>query len=171
MKKVLISTLLTLECFANLTHIHQFEADFQQNIVDDKNKTISYYGHIKASAPHYALWNYTKPIVKSIYIMDNRVVVVEPELEQAIFKTMDDDFNFFNMIKNAKKIKKDLYQARFRDKVFMIRTKKDTIDSITYKDEFDNNITIKFSNSSINKTIPSKDFEPDIPNDYDLIQE
>jgi len=146
MKKVLISTLISISCFAGLNNIQQFEADFTQTIVDEKNKTILYSGHIKASKPQYALWNYKKPITKDIYILDNRVIIVEPELEQAILKTIDDDFNFFNMIQNAKT-------------------------SITYKDDFDNNITIKFTNTILNKKIPLQDFQPDIPRDYDFIQE
>ena len=171
MKKTLIATILSVGCFANINTINQFEADFTQNIVDDNNKTIVYKGHIRASKPQYALWQYTQPVEKEIYIRDNRVIMIEPELEQVIYKTMDSSFNFFSMINKAKKVTKNVYEATFRDKHFFIVMEDDKIKSITYHDEFDNKITIEFSNEIINKEIPKEVFEANIPNDFDVIME
>jgi outer membrane lipoprotein carrier protein len=171
MKKILIATVFTIKCFASFHTINQFEADFTQKIIDDNNKTIVYKGHIQASKPQFALWKYTNPIQKQIYIMDNRVIIIEPELEQAIYKKMDASFNFFTMINNAKKITKNVYEARFREKRFFIVTDDNTIKSITYHDDFDNKIIIEFKNEVINRKIPQEVFEAVIPNDFDVIRE
>jgi len=172
MKKVLISTLFSVMCFSNeLENINSFTANFSQTIVDDKNKTLSYSGLVEASKPYFALWSYKKPIQKDVYILRTKVMIVEKELEQVIIKNLDSSFNFFSMIKNAKKISNNKYIAKFKDKLFTISTNKHTISAISYQDDFDNNITIKFKNQKINKKIDLEVFDPIIPLDYDIIRE
>jgi len=171
MKKILIATILTVSCFADLKSINQFEADFTQKIIDDNNKAITYKGHIEASKPQFALWKYTDPIHKNIYIQDNRIVIVEPELEQVIYKKVDTNFNFFNIINNAKKLSKNSYEAHYNEKKFLITMKNATLESITYRDDFDNLVTLYFTHVSINKTIPFSHFQPKIPADFDIIKE
>ena len=171
MKEKLLLLLLTTASFANIENINSFEADFQQDIVDDKNKTILYYGHIKAAKPQFALWSYSKPIQKSVYILEGQAIIVEPELEQAIIKKIGDNFDFFKLIQNAKKLSNNKYLARYNNTTFIIRTKNGTIDSIAYKDEFENKVTITFTNQVENKEIDKKDFVPNIPQDYDIIRD
>lgn len=172
MKKLLISTLLTSLCFANeLESIKTFSANFDQIIINDKNKTLSYSGNIKASKPYYALWNYKKPIEKNVYILRTKVMIVENELEQVVIKSLDTNFNFFNMIKNAKQISKNKYTTKFKDKVFLITIKNHKISAISYQDDFDNNITINFKNQKINEDINLDIFDPIIPLEYDIIRE
>jgi outer membrane lipoprotein carrier protein len=170
MKEKLLLLLLTTASFASFQNINSFEADFKQNIVDDKNKTISYFGHIKAEKPQYALWNYTKPIQKSVYIFSNQAVIIEPDLEQAIIKHIKHNLDFFKLIKNAKQLSRNRYLAHYNNTDFYITIKKDLINSISYKDEFENNVTILFSNQVENKKINKMDFKPMIPDDYDVIR-
>jgi len=157
--------------FANLSSINSFEADFKQDIADDQNKTIVYYGHVKATKPQYALWTYTKPIDKQVYILQNKAIIIEPELEQAIIKKIGSNFDFFKLIKNAKKIKDDTYLARYNNTTFIITTENNSILSIAYKDEFENRVTIDFSNQIVNKKIDTKEFTPNIPDGYDIIRD
>ncbi|MEN4053224.1 MULTISPECIES: LolA-like outer membrane lipoprotein chaperone [Sulfurimonas] len=171
MKEKLLLLFLATASFANIENINSFEADFIQNIVDDKNKTILYYGHIKAIKPQYALWNYTKPIQKSVYILEGQAIIVEPELEQAIIKRIGNNFDFFKLIKNAKKLSDDKYLARYNNTTFIIRTKNGIIASIAYKDEFENSVTITFTNQVENREIDKKEFMPNIPEDYDIIRD
>jgi outer membrane lipoprotein carrier protein len=170
MKQKLLLLLFATASFANITNIQSFEADFVQKIVDDKNKTIFYYGHIKAQRPQFALWEYKKPIIKSVYILQNEAVIVEPELEQAIVKKIGSNFDFFQLMKNAKKIAKNSYRAKFNNTNFIIKLDANKITSISYKDEFENNVTIDFSHQVENKKIDKKAFEPHIPDDYDIIR-
>ena len=171
MRSKFLLLLLTTASFANINNINSFEADFRQKIVDDKDKEILYYGHIMAAKPQYALWKYTKPINKSVYILENKAIIVEPELEQAIIKKIGNNFNFFELINNAKKISDNKYLARYNNTTFIIQTKKGTITSISYKDEFENRVTIDFTNQIENKKIEKSEFNPIIPDEYDLIRD
>ena len=171
MKPKILLLFMATAAFASLNNINSFEADFKQNIVDDQNKTIAYYGHVKATKPQYALWTYTKPIDKQVYILENQAIIVEPELEQAIIKKIGNNFDFFRLIKNAKRIKDDVYLARYNNTTFIITTQKNSILSIAYKDEFENSVTIDFSNQIVNKKMNKKGFAPTIPDEYDIIRD
>jgi len=171
MRKLLFLALITVSAQASIQNIQYFEANFTQNIVDDKNKTITYKGYVKAAKPQYALWQYTSPVNKQVYILPHKIVVVEPELEQAIVKRLGDNLDFFSLMKNAKKIDTQHYIAYFRDKKYFITIDKERLISISYKDAFDNSIKIDFTHEKIDKKIEKKSFLPNIPEDYDLIKE
>jgi outer membrane lipoprotein carrier protein len=170
MKEKMLLLFLATATFANIETMNSFEADFKQKIVDDQNKTIIYSGHIKAKKPQYALWNYTKPIQKSVYIVDHRAIIIEPELEQVIIKKIGNNFDFFKLIKNAKKLSHGKYLARYNNTTFILQLDKDKIISISYKDEFDNRVVIDFKNQIENKEINQTEFVPNIPDDYDVIR-
>jgi len=171
MKRIVLAVLLATSAYANIKNLKSFEADFSQNITDDKGVKITYNGHITASKPQFALWQYLKPIQKSVYIMSNKIVVIEPDLEQAIIKHLRGNFDFFKIIHNAKKIDKNKYLAKFKDKEYIIETENSTIKSISYKDELENNIKIIFKNQIENKKIPKERYIPHIPNEYDVVTE
>ena len=170
MKKLLFLALVAVTAQAGIKNIQYFEADFTQNIVDDHNKTITYKGNIKAARPQYALWQYKSPVEKKVYILPHKIIIVEPELEQAIIKKIGNNFDFFSLIKNAKKIDKRHYLANFRGKNYLITIKNNIFSSIAYKDELDNKITINFTNTKTDKKIKDETFVPKIPKDYDLIK-
>ncbi|MBL0708979.1 MAG: outer membrane lipoprotein chaperone LolA [Sulfurimonas sp.] len=154
-----------------LDTINSFKASFTQTIRDDKNKALVYEGNIIASKPQNALWRYNKPIKKDVYINSYRVVIVEPEIEQVIIRNIESDFDFFEMLKNAKKIDKNTYEANYRKSKFSITTKSDTIESISYIDEFENNVKIVFSSQEQNKKIDKKIYIPKYPLEFDVIRD
>ena len=170
MKKLLFLALVAVTAQAGIKNIQYFEANFTQNIVDDHNKTITYKGNIKAARPQYALWQYKSPVEKKVYILPHKIIIVEPELEQAIIKKVGDNFDFFSLIKNAKKIDNRHYLANFKGKNYLITIKNNIFSSIAYKDELDNKITINFTNTKTDKKIEDEIFVPKIPKDYDLIK-
>ena len=171
MKRVLLATLLTTSLYASFTDINSFEADFLQNIVDEKGVKVTYTGHVTASKPRYALWQYLKPVQKSVYILVNKIVVIEPELEQAIIKHLNENFDLFKIIHNAKKIDTNRYLAKFRNKEYIITTDNETIQSIAYKDALENHVEIIFDHQKINKKIAKEKYIPYIPDEYDVISE
>ena len=171
MKYLFITILLVSQAFASLEQINSFEADFTQSITDEKDKVLIYSGHIIASKPQNAKWNYTKPVQKDVYINRFEVTIVEPEIEQVIIKRVESKFDFFNMIANAKKIKKDTYIANFQDSKFTIVQNGNLIKSISYIDEFENRVKIVFTNQKQNHTIDSKVFTPKFPLYYDVIRD
>ncbi|MEN4045187.1 LolA-like outer membrane lipoprotein chaperone [Sulfurimonas sp. NWX367] len=171
MKRIILAALLITSGYASIKNINSFEADFLQRIVDDKGVKITYTGHVTASKPRYALWQYTKPVQKSVYILQNKIVVIEPELEQVIIKHLNGDFDLFKIIHNAKEIAKGSYLANFQNKEYIIKTENSIIKSISYKDELENDIKIVFKNQEVNKKISQDKYVPDIPDEYDIVSE
>lgn len=171
MKYFFLLTFIYTLAFSNILNINSFEADFKQEIKDEKGKVLLYKGHVISKKPKAALWSYTNPVKKSIYIVDNTVTIVEPEIEQVIIKHISSEYDFFNVIKNARKIQENKYLAIFREQEYIITLQKSQLFSISYKDEFDNDTLITFSNQQQNKPIDKALFFPDFPQDFDIIQE
>jgi outer membrane lipoprotein carrier protein len=170
-KHILISLLLITQSFASLDSITSFEADFTQIITDDKNKVLTYSGHITASHPQYAKWNYTSPVKKDVYINEFKVTIVEPEIEQVIIKRIDSSFDFFKMISKANKVKENTYVANYKKKQFTITKSNNLIYSISYKDEFENSVKIIFDNQKQNHKLQKRVFMPHFPLYYDIIRD
>ena len=170
MKRTIILSLLSVSLWADIGNIFSFEADFNQKITDDQNKTIEYKGHVIATKPQFALWKYTQPIQKEVYIASYKVIMIEPDLEQVIMKKIDSKFDIFSLIKNAKEIKPNEYLAHYRDTTFLIKLDNNKISEISYKDKFDNKVIIDFSKQKQNEKIDMKRFIPVIPDDYDVIR-
>ena len=171
MKLPLVTLFATTLAFADFTTMLTFQADFTQTIQDDHNKTLIYRGDVVATQPAYALWRYNKPVTKSVYVLRNKVVMIEPELEQAIIKTMQSSFDFFTLLKSAKKVSKDHYEAMFENVKYTILTRNDLVTTIQYEDEFENKVTIEFENQKVNKKIDLNIFNPYIPKEFDIIRD
>jgi len=171
MKKITLALLLSISVFASINNITSFDADFTQEITDDKSKVLTYNGHIVASKPQNALWKYFSPIEKSVYITRFEITIVEPEIEQVIIRKVSNDFDFFKMIKNAKKVKKDMYRANYKDTMFTISTKDDVIVSISYLDNFENIVKITFSKQKQNLKIDRNIYRAKFPLDYDIVRD
>jgi outer membrane lipoprotein carrier protein len=171
MKHFFILLIVSTISLASLDNIDSFQADFTQTVTDDKNKSLVYSGHILASKPQYALWDYKKPIQKFIYINESRITVIEPEIEQVIIRNIESNFDFFYMIKNSKKITKDRYEAVYKEARFIITTKNNLLKSISYVDEFENNVKIVFENQKQNEKLNLEVFSPVYPVEYDIIRD
>jgi len=156
---------------ASMKEINSFEADFTQSITDEKNKTLTYTGHVIASKPQNALWNYIKPVRKDIYIGEFSVTIIEPEIEQVIIRKLSSNFDIFRLIENAKKIKDNRYLAIYKDIEFNIIIKNNLIYSIYYKDQFDNDVKIVFKKQKQNIQINEQIFYPKIPLDFDIVRD
>ena len=156
---------------ASLGDIVSFQADFTQSVTDDKKKVLTYSGSVLASKPQNALWRYSKPVNKDVYINSRRVTIIEPEIEQVIIKRIESNFDFFNMIKNAKKIEKNIYMAIYKNSKFRITTKDELIKSISYIDEFENSVEVLFDNQKQNDKINKELFIPNIPLEFDIVRD
>jgi len=171
MKHLFTLALLCTLAFSDIMKLSSFEADFVQTITDEKGTVLSYSGSIKALKPQSALWNYTKPVEKTVYIQNNRVSIVEPEIEQVIIRKIRGDFDFFTLLNRAKKIDKNHYVAKFEESEIFISLKASKIDSLEYKDKFDNDVKILFSKQKQNGKISSEIFTASYPSGYDIIKE
>ncbi|WP_345991235.1 LolA-like outer membrane lipoprotein chaperone [Sulfurimonas sp. HSL-1716] len=171
MKKTIALSLLYANLFGFADNLNTFSAHFVQTVVDDKNTTIRYSGDIKAKRPNMAMWNYVEPIKKEIYINNEDLIIIEPEIEQVILKKVGNTIAFFEMLKHAKKIDNEHYTADYENMKLHIRIKGEKILSITYFDELENKVTIIFSDQVENKDIDDKEFKAKIPADFDVIYE
>ncbi len=154
-----------------MDNINSFKADFIQSVTDDKNVSLTYSGQISASKPQNAIWNYLKPIKKDVYINQYRVIVVEPEIEQVIIRKIKSNFDFFLMIKNAVKIDKNKYEANYKESKFIIIIENNLIKTISYKDEFENDVKISFKNQKQNIKIDEEVFVAKYPLEFDIIRD
>ena len=171
MKYILATLLCSTLSFASIDNITSFKADFSQSVTDDKNATLSYSGNLAAQKPQDAVWHYTSPIKKDVYIDRFRVTVVEPEIEQVIVRRIESNFDFFKMIKNAKKVAENKYEANYNEANFTITTKNELLESISYKDEFENDVKILFTNQEQNIKIDDQVFVADYPLEFDVIRD
>jgi len=171
MKHLFLTIITLVNLYASIDDINSFEADFTQTITDEKNKVLSYSGHVTASKPRYALWRYIKPVKKDVFINPYEVTIVEEELEQVIIRKLESSLSFFNMIKNAKKINENTYEAFYKESKFTINKKKNQIKSISYIDEFENNVKIVFNNQKTNEDINKNVFIPNYSLDFDIIRD
>jgi len=171
MKLIFLLQLLVTLSFASFNNFNSFEADFNQTITDSKGKQLNYSGHIIASKPQNAVWNYITPIKKDIYINFRKVTIVEPNLEQVIIRKINSNFNIFKILKNSKQIDRNTFIAKFENSKFTIKIYNSLIYSISYNDELDNKVKIIFTKQVNNKKVKEEKFKPKIPADYDLIKD
>ncbi len=170
--RLLFSTLLlSTSLFAIGENMTTMQADFTQTITDDKNSTLTYKGNMLAKRPNMAKWHYVEPIEKSVYIVDKEVTVVEPELEQAIIKKLDNSIDILAILSSAVKVSKDHYVATYHEKEYEIYFSGKRIKSIHFSDAFDNQVGIVFTQEKINQKIDDQRFKAEIPLDFDIIKD
>ncbi len=171
MRLLLIILLSFTSLFGFIDTINTFSANFEQHITDDQNKSIVYTGNIQAKRPNMALWNYETPVKKQLFIREQQVVILEPELEQAIIKNVSSDIDIFTIISKATKISDEMYLAEYRDMEFILKIKDGVIQAISYEDVFENSIVLTFSQQRVNKMIDDEIFQALIPADFDILRE
>lgn len=147
-----------------------FKANFTQTVTNESGKKITYDGEIFVKKSGKVLWKYQEPIKKDVYIIDQRVIIDEPELEQVVLTTLEKNIDIVTLLKNAKELKKNLYSTKLYDTEYFIIVKDDKIEKIYFKDELSNNIDIDFSNIKINAQIDDSLFMFIIPENYDVIE-
>ncbi len=163
--------LLSAILSASPNEISSFNSKFEQRIVDEHGKTLLYRGELWATKPQNALWLYQSPIQKSVYINAKVLTIIEPTIEQATVKTLGGEIDFLEIIKKAKKVDNEHYNATVNGLTYAITFKNDSLSTIGYTDSYDNRVTIKFLNPSTNQPIEAKRFKPAIPSDFDLIRD
>ncbi len=174
MKKLLLSiALFSTTCLsAKITQLTSLESNFTQSITNDQNSKITYRGKMYATTKNnQALWIYTNPIDKRIYYKDGSVVIIEPELEQAIFAKLSKVPNVLSLLNRAKTISNNKLQTTFNNIVYTITTDGSKIKRIDYTDEIQNRVTISFDAQKVNSPIDRTKFTYHIPEDYDILQQ
>ncbi|MCH5336784.1 MAG: outer membrane lipoprotein chaperone LolA, partial [Campylobacter sp.] len=145
-----------------------FSSDFTQN-VSSKNSKITYSGHFVLTQDK-AFWSYEKPAKKEIYINKNQITIVEHDLEQVIFSSLDKIPNLNEIFKLAKKIAPNELEAKYENVKYKIFLENNEVKSISYQDEFENDILITLFKQKKNTSINEAIFTPKIPKNYDLVR-
>ncbi len=168
MLKYILFIIVITNSFAKI-NIHSFQSPFIQKITNDQNKTILYKGEVYFQSPNLTLWRYEKPIKKTILFDGSRLILIEPELEQATITKFKKEQNLLSLLQKAKKIDNDLYAVDLNKKRFLIHTRKGKIVKVEYNDELANHVVIEFLKPKQNIKISQQIFEVSIPKEYDLI--
>lgn len=144
------------------------KGDFQQ-VVQNKSEKITYEGNFQITKKE-AFWNYNKPTKKLIYLIDKKLVVIEPDIEQAIISKVSKIPNLSEILTKAKK-NGDKFTTKYDDVEYTIIIKNNIPISINYIDKVDNVIAINLSNVEKDKNINNDIFKYKIPDNFDIIQE
>lgn len=169
MRHLFLSLLIIVPLFAIGEKTFTMQAEFLQTITDEKNSTITYSGDMLAKRPNMAMWHYKKPIEKRVYITSANATIIEPELEQAIIKKLDNSIDILAILAAAKKEAKNSYVAHYNNQKYHIFMQDNMIKTIRYSDAFDNIVTIVFTAQQINQNIDDSRFVADIPEGFDVI--
>lgn len=151
-------------------NIQSFQANFMQTITNNSKSNIEYKGEVFIKSNGNILWKYKEPIIKNVYVNNNFAIVDEPELEQAIFTSLENEINVIKLLKDAKKVSNNRYEAKLHNVNYFIETKDEQISSISYSDELENKIKINFSNIKQNMPINNELFKFVAPDYYDIIR-
>ncbi len=172
MKKIYLLLLLNFFLFSSEINIpNSFSANFIQLITNNKGKKIKYTGKIYFNAPDTIKWIYKTPTKKEVCSSDGKVIVIDHDLEQASYYTIEKGFNLAKVLKRAKHHKGNLYLTNYKGKYYtIVLNNKGEINQIAYKDDLDNTINLMFKNIKYsNKFLPSYKFICAKPVNYDSI--
>jgi outer membrane lipoprotein carrier protein len=155
-KKWIIVLLIISNLFA-LNLPKNFATKFTQYIYQN-NKKLTYKGIVILNN-NKIYWKYTYPSLKEIWIKD-KVYIYEPDLMQ-VTVSKKPKLNLFKILKNAKKLKDNLYVALADNKeIYFIYNK--TLKKAYYTDDIGNRVEIYFKKINKNLKIPPLNFPKDI---------
>lgn len=157
-----------LGCFGyaqSLKDIKSFSADFTQTLYSNEEEMqnqIIYKGKLQALAPASVRWSYVVPIPKEVFIEEGTMILYEPKLKQAIFTRLQENLDLLTLLKNAKKITENRYQANILEQKYDLLLENGIPKQINFQDTLGNKIEIVFENAKVNVAIDSKvfDFNP-----------
>jgi len=174
MKKLILSTLVVASSLlsAELANLKTISSSFTQLITNSSHNTIKYYGKMFAKKQNnLALWVYKSPVEKKIYYRDGNIVILEPDLEQVTFAKLNKVPNIITILKTAKKISKNKLVAKFNKTTYTITVSGDKVQRISYRDEMQNNVSIRFTNVKTNRFLSDDLFMYEIPAGYDVLKQ
>lgn len=168
MRIFLLFFLAFFPLFAFETQFKTFKSEFTQ-LVSSMNSKITYKGSFYLT-PNEAFWSYESPANKQIYIKNKEVVIVEEDLEQVIISKLNKIPNLSTIFKNAKKKSENKYETVYDGVLYDISLENGEVNTVTYKDEFDNVVTISLFNQERNIPLNSNIFNAKFPPHYDVVR-
>jgi len=170
MKVLIISLFLSYALFGNILDFKTISTNFKQIVKNKSGNEAIYKGELKIKGSDKILWSYKTPVKKNVFINKNQVIIDEPELEQAITSSLNDELNMVKIINNSKKVSQNSYENNLEDTKYTIIIENNILKSVSYKDELDNKVMILFTNFQKDVAISDSIFQFTIPKNYDVIK-
>ncbi len=168
--------------------IDTFSSKFIQHTYDENGIIIKESsGNLIFKKKLKYLLEYSKPN-KVKFISDGKfITTIDEDLEQVIIQNQKKDYgNIFNIFTNKSLIEKNFnfskseinneYYLKFtpiykelRYNVFLIVISNNKIKKITFMNDFDQSVTMNFSNFQTNVVVSDSIFKIDIPDEFDVI--
>jgi len=148
-----------------------FNGTFTQQVKNSKGKVIKYKGVVYFNAPSESKWIYHYPTKKEVCSSGNSLVVIDHDLEQVNYYTINKGFNLSRVLKQAKHYKGRTYTTKYGGILYtIILNKKGEIEQIAYRDNLDNIVNIMFNSIHYRKKpLNSSKFVCARPKGYDTI--
>jgi len=187
MKLLMTLVTLTFSLWAEIELPQTFKSDFYQTITNEKGKVIRYEGSVRfknfqnsyindlGETTSYSRslfkWLYTSPTQKEVCTDGTQLIVIDHDLEQVSTYMIDEGVNLEEILKRAKAISKNEYQATYKDIEYLISLNNTgLLKQITYVDNLDNAVKIIFQNMEYDTTVDERALECNAPADYDEIK-
>lgn len=169
MRKFIILFIISLNLFGSSElEFKTLIGDFTQTITSQEQNII-YTGTLAIDREVGAFWHYKTPAAKLIYFSKNQVIIVEPDLEQAIITSLQNSPDIAQILKSAKKLSNNKFQAIYDDITYDIAVENGLPKLISYEDKLGNQALIKFNQIKKDQQIDKKLLIPQIPDNYDII--
>ena len=149
-----------------------FTAVFTQIITNPKQKVIHYDGEIYFSDTSKLKWSYKHPTQKEVCVSGHALSIVDYDLEQVSYMTIDTEFDFISILKKATLHHKNVYVSKYEDTSYTIQVdSKEQIQSVAFYDNLDNKVQIVFKQVKYGKgSLPAEDMVCNVPQDFDVIR-
>jgi len=148
-----------------------FKANFLQQVTNTKGKIIKYRGKIYFNSPNNTKWVYNSPTKKAVCSIRKKLIVIDHDLEQVSYYTIDSGLNLVKVLKEAKQYKGKTYTTQYEGRLYtiVINSKKE-IKQIAYKDNLGNRVNLIFESIKYRKRpFNASKFICKRPKNYDTI--
>jgi len=142
---------------------------FTQTVVSPEGTTLTYTGSVHANAKDQALWVYETPVEKKIYFSKTEVLILEPDLEQAITASLKQAHNLMGFLQEEQTQETRIVVHEGVE--YTVAFEQGLPATITYKDGLENKVTVTFSGTELNVALPIDLFIPSIPRHFDIIHQ
>ena len=116
------------------------------------------------------MWEYSKPVKKTVFVNGDSVIVYEPLLSQAKYLKKRNSISLDAILKNAKQNNDGTFSTKDGDITYNFSVSSGMVEKLWYKDAMDNDVTIAFDGRKKNQSIPNSTFEFKPSAEIDIIK-
>jgi outer membrane lipoprotein carrier protein len=144
---------------------------FVQIVTNEQNQTLKFEGAIWLKQPNLVRYDYEKPLKKTIVVRGDRVLALEPDLEQATRFKSEIALNIIDLWKQSREVGAGKREAVIKGRTVSLEHDGANVTKVYYADDFDNYVEIVLNNPKRNETIDDSFFNPPIPSGWDVISQ